>query len=205
MIVNKEGTVIVFTPTKTATKSIESEVKADKECRHLVVMPRHGWTLPKGLTFPNNPEKGHILIRNPYARLVSMYQFGLHTKHSTLLKMGEDGFESFCFEWARRRTLKKDPFWTMTYTDYYKAALRIVPQCKIHVLEANGLRALLKAIGIEKKKTEGVKHVNAVHQHFDRKPAWTKRALDAVEEHLQYDVKMGSYAVPDLTSKKPPA
>ena len=192
MLVDNRRGVWVVTPTKTATMSLEAELK---ECGFAAVLPRHAVTVSREV-----PKKIVLPVRNPFARLSSMYKFGVANQHSTLRQWSSDGkadMATFCQHWLAYRAKPGRPDWKWTYSNYLTYLKTAYPDAPVMVVRIErDLPRLFESLGIVPKG----KRINTT----DSRPAplWTTKAVDLVRDVLQPDVQLGAYAYPNTKTSK---
>lgn len=189
MLLANDHKAVVLTPTKTGTFSLESSLHGRGFER---TMPRHRRDIPE----PWHGADVYLLIRNPYARLVSAYKYGIVHKHSLLLRWGEHGFEAFCENWATARDNGKSLDWTTLYSEYIEQAQQTNP-CRVSYfkLEDDGVAGLAAHL---KKQYPDIPVVNRRINTSDKveTPLWTREALAAIGDRLLPDMARGNYMKP---------
>lgn len=196
MLISPDRSQVILTPTKTGTKSLEAAFTKHGWTAH---MPRHDRRLPIGI---RGRARCSVIIRNPYDRLRSMYTFGLHTKHSTLLRWAtfsdskEASFEFFLHNWLAARRGRKNPDWTTTYSEYLQHAqgeCRDGTMVTVFKIEL-GTGPILKMFKLPPEE----RHVNRSADKKVPKPPmyWTGKNVDMVAEVLEDDMELGSYEIP---------
>lgn len=186
---NKE--FVVPTATKTGTFSLESVLTKNGFGQ---IMPRHRTRVPDGW----HKARVIFMIRNPYARLVSAFRYGIVKKHSWLLRSAgpTQDFEVFCRNWANAFDDGKAKDWTTTLTEYVEDAERTNPNSVTLVrLEDDGVHGLLKVVGLGHLPD---KNINKSHDRFEEKwnHLWTPNALAAVGDRLKEDLSLCNYKRP---------
>lgn len=202
MIIRPDGRLVVLTPTKTGTRSLEAALS---EQGWAVVMPRHGRVLPDAVLLkPRATIRVFITIRNPYARLLSAYTYGRAQGYSGwFLGKAEGSFLTFLRAWARdvdERLLRlRHHDWLTPQADYYLSAMDYTENVKLLKLEDGGTRGMLEAIRKHDRK------VRPVEEHRNRSKSmegkaweevWEIKHLDAVGSRLDRDLDLGGYGYP---------
>lgn len=191
MIIKNDQTLVIPTPTKTATFSLESGFRSNGD--YTIIKPRHRHTFPAYMG--NVRPVVAMLIRHPYARIFSAWRW--MKEHGGYALGRAETFEEFCEDWvtAAKARLKHD--WTFRYTDYYQYYRRALGLRKIRIfcLEQDGVQRLQEFCGV----TVEPRHVNASSKHLpkDERPRWedhfTHRCRELVRRYLKPDLKLGGY------------
>jgi hypothetical protein len=193
MLLADDRRFVIPTATKTGTFSMESALRHAPFTQH---MPRHT---------PLIPESHHgatvlFMLRNPYDRLVSMYTWGQTKKHSTLLRWGKHGFESFCEAWAHAFDRGTNLDWTTLLATYVNSARENSDRVYAFKLETEGPRKLLQLLAGEYRLANNTpKHINtSAHAlQVPRENLWTNDALAAIGTRLADDIELGDYDYPE--------
>lgn len=192
MLLADDGKYAIPTATKTGTFSLESALKGRGFTQR---MPRHARDIPD----THHRARVLFMIRHPYARLVSMYRYGIVKRHSWLLAAGAGGFEQFCRNWAVARVERKPHDWVTLLHEYVDTAQATNKTVDMHRLEDNGVGAFLERLA---PHYPGIvvqdKNINRSADRFegDWRSLWTRPALDAVDGMLAADLYLGDYQKP---------
>lgn len=199
MILSKDRRTVVVTPTKTATFTLEQELK--KTGDYEFVTPRHQRELPVGL--PSQLRRVILPIRNPYDRLVSMFRWGHSKHHSTLMRLAEGGtFESFCFRWAALFDANnpRNRDWTTTYLMYLQS-LRAQTGLEPELFRIeDGVPMIMQALGYEARGYLS----NVSHNFEDVTDWWTIAAFKAIGDRVKDDLPLGNYKKPKMAGSSKP-
>jgi|LakMenEpi03Aug12_release.lakeMendotaPanAssembly.Ray.scaffolds.fasta_scaffold26353_4 hypothetical protein len=192
MIVSKDRRNIVATPTKTGTYSIEAGLKNKG---WLIGRPRHRSSIPSWVV-TNEPIKLHLTMRNPFARILSMYTYGFTSNHSRLKLWGRNGWPDFVKNWCEARVEDPEKFhdWVSTYFDYFARLQAIddreIASISIHRIE-DGIPEIMNRFGYPNHKDI---FVNQSFNKFERpKDPWADPLVELVLPHITDDLQMGSY------------
>lgn len=198
MLLSDDGRYAIPTATKTGTFSLESALKGRGFTQR---MPRHARDIPQ----THHGATVLFMIRHPYARLVSMYRYGIVKNHSWLLTQGRDGFESFCANWAHARRNGGPHDWVTLLHEYVDSADATNRAVSMHRLEDRGVAAFLDRLRPEYPRLPEDRNVNRSHDRFagDWKAQWTRAAHNAVDGLLDADLFLGSYHKPKVSRHAP--
>jgi len=192
MLLSDDGRYVIPTATKTGTFSLESALRGKGFTQK---MPRHTRNIPE----THHDARVLFMIRHPYARLVSMYRYGIVKKHSWLLAAGADGFEQFCRNWSVARIERKPHDWTTLLSEYVDAAHSTNGAVDMHRLEDNGVAAFLERLAPHYPDlVVQDKNINRSADRFEGswRSMWTRPALDAIGDALAADLYLGDYVKP---------
>lgn len=195
MLVSNDRRFIVPTATKTGTFSVESCLNGRGFHR---LLPRHRDTVPS----THKGSEALMLVRDPYARLVSMYRYGKVKKHSFLLKLGEGGFPMFVTQWCMLRKAGKGPHDWMTLLAEYvdRIAKSGARKVTTYRLESAGVAELLKRVRVEypRHTYPTDKHINESADRFDEpwQALWTPQLVRLAAPLLAPDCALGEYRAP---------
>lgn len=181
---------IVFTPTKSGTMSLEAALKQFGWAQR---MPRHS---SEPLQWMTGPLQSHLVLRNPYSRLKSMYTYGLLKNHPTLVKFaGTGGFTGFIKSWIENRhSSKRNHDWTSTYSDYFNRLGQDerVSTITTHRIE-DGSSSIVKHL-TGNDIAEVVRNTSA--ERVDVEAVWTVERVELVQAELLDDCHLGGYTLP---------
>lgn len=181
---------VIFTPTKSGTMSLEAALK--KLGWHQR-MPRHGSQL---LHWMDGQYHAHLILRNPYHRLRSMFTYGLLKNHPTLVGWAQGRcFTTFLRSWVENRNSNRPNHdWTTRYIDYYQACGRDdrITRLTTHRIEDGTARIVKELTGLD--IDEVVKNTSAERVEAD--VVWTDERISIVALELEDDCKLGDYSPP---------
>lgn len=187
MLLANNHQIVIPTATKTGTRSMESALAGHGFTQ---TMPRHSHQIPREW----HKARPWFMVRNPYARMVSMYRFGVATDNSFLRKAGADGFVAFLANWLDARALGRPHDWITLQSEYVAAAEK-TNQRKVLLwcLEDDGVKELIAALkGIGYPITVAEKHINKSHDKFeeDWEEMWDKKTKKLVKDILEPDMEL---------------
>jgi hypothetical protein len=200
MILADNKKFVVPTPTKTGTFSLESSLSRNG---FGVIMPRHRRRIPDGW----HGAEVVLMCRHPFARLVSMYRYGIVHGHSWLLTAAggreaiaqseAKSFTTFCQTWARYRDENQRALdWVSLYVDYVAASKETNKKVTVIKLEDDGVHGLLDHVGLGHLAD---KNINRSHDKFARpswERMWTRKTVDIIGNRVDADLKLGNYKRP---------
>lgn len=184
---------IVFTPTKSGTMSLEAALKQFGWQQR---MPRHA---SKPLAWMDGSIRAHLILRNPFARLKSMYTYGILKNHPTLVRFAETddkGFTGFLKGWLDNfHSTKRNHDWTMRYVDYFNALAQDdrVAVITTHRIE-DGVTSIVRDL-TGQSVAEIVKNTSA--ERVNVEAVWTVERVELVQKELLDDCQMGGYTLPE--------
>ena len=169
MIVSNDKTIVIFTPTKTGSTSLRSELCAnstkakEKGGKAFFKMPpHHRYKITPDLDIDMKQIKhSFVIVRNPWEVLISQFHFHqISRRQKYVTKLIVDvpytvaGFEIFCERWAAKRWLQIERFaegkeiydaWVLTCFDNW-LHMSELPSRKFFRLEDSGTDGLLSTI-----------------------------------------------------------
>lgn len=156
-------------------------------------MPRHSSQL---LHWMDGHYEAHLILRNPYHRLRSMFTYGLLKNHPTLVGWAQGScFTSFLRGWVENRhSSRRNHDWTYLFIDYLDdcKADDCITRITTHCIEDGSAAIVKKLTGCV--IDEVVKNTSA--ERVDADVVWTNERIDIVRLELENDCIMGGYSVP---------
>lgn len=186
MLLADNHKIVIPTATKTGTRSMESALAGHGFTQ---TMPRHSHEIPREW----HKARPWFMVRNPYARMVSMYRFGVTTDNSYLRKAGEEGFEAFVANWLVSRERQRPHDWITLQSEYVAAAERTNGKVMLWCLEEEGVKGIIVALkGLGYPIQVKDKHINRSHDRFDSswEELWTPKIKKKVAEVLRPDMEL---------------
>jgi len=195
MLLSADQRFAIPTATKTGTFSLESSLT--KSGTFYQMMPRHAVEVPDS----HHGATVLIMLRNPYARLVSMYTWGFKKKHSTLMRWGADGrdsgFDDFLRNWCAAFDKRHNPDWTTLLAQYVQKAQETNNRVRLFKLENDGVDAMCGYLRRQYPNVQFLpKRINTSAAEGSWVCNWTKGRVKLVGNRVWADLDLGDYKAP---------
>jgi len=189
MILKNDQTIVIVTPTKTGTFSLESCFRTQSD--YSIIKPRHRHTLPDYSAWPEAVVI--IPIRHPFARIFSAYMW----TRGNYSRIWHDAvnFEEFCVRWRDAFDNKRNHDWTWRYCDYVNYHAERGRSVELFKLERNGVAQILDRCNVD----VAPRHINKTSKDVPReqRPHWrdhfNMNCYRLLLDPLQPDLDLGAY------------
>jgi len=183
--------VVIATPTKTGTDSLNASLKPSLE----FILPKHRSFVPDTIDTATDI---HMMIRNPYARLVSAFRYLRKGTFQWAQSYAETSFDAFLdyYLWSRENRPVLD--WTRTYSEFLYDLYESLPfpdeEANLTLWDIRAIPDLLKYLDTY----HGVEYRPDLHRNKAKevKPwtaVWTKRRLKKLGDTFASDCELGGY------------
>lgn len=190
MLISNDRRTVIVTPVRTGTESL-TQLLLTNGFEH--INPKHGYNIP----FDVRNARVILPIRNPYARLASMYHYGLTKYGSDLSKAPllhrNRTFVDFVREWSYEYDNGRDIQWLWTYSTYAKELLLQRPAAPHLVsIDKDGLST---AVYLATHRNDLlVPRINTtIHSNVPLTQLWTPECMTAIGNRLLPDMRLGGY------------